>query len=107
MSTTVREETGDKRGTVVSPVLQYFGYFKSDKSQTDVICKLCKVVVPTKSGNLTNLFYHLSRSHWSTAASHSQAIAICRYRWNTTQAATDHHGEVLGSSAIRQKIKTL
>ena len=53
----------DKRGKVTSPVWQYFGYFQSDKSQTDVVCKLVKVVVPTKSGSTTNLFYHLSRSH--------------------------------------------
>ena len=34
------------------------------------------------------------------------AIDICRYRWNST-AATDHHGEVLGNSAVWQNIKTL
>ena len=32
-------------------------------------------------------------------------IHFCRYRWNTTQAAADHHGEVLGSIAIRQTSK--
>ena len=34
-------------------------------SNIDVVCKLRKVVIPTKSGNewMINLFYHLSRSH--------------------------------------------
>ena len=34
MSATAREEIVDKKGKVTSPVRQYFGYFKSDKSQT-------------------------------------------------------------------------
>ncbi|KAF0031713.1 hypothetical protein F2P81_016268 [Scophthalmus maximus] len=34
-----------------------------DRSQTNVVCKLCKTVIPTKTGNTTNFFYHLSRSH--------------------------------------------
>ena len=64
MSATAREQIVDKRGgQAMSPVWQYFGYFKSDKSQTDVVCKLCMVVVSTKSGNTTQLLYHLSRSH--------------------------------------------
>ena len=65
MSATAREEIVDKRRKIMSPVWQYFRYFKSDKSQTDVVCKLRKVVIPTKSGSttITNLFYHFSRSH--------------------------------------------
>lgn len=53
----------DKKGKVSSPVWEFFGYYKSDTSQTKVVCKLCKTVVPTKAGNTTNLFYHLSRAH--------------------------------------------
>ena len=63
MSTTAQEETVDKGGKVTSPVWQHFRYFSSAMSQTDVVCKLCTVVIPTKSGNRTNLFYHLSHSH--------------------------------------------
>lgn len=40
-----------------------FGFYKSDRSQTNVVCKLCKTVIPTKTGNTTNLFYHLSHAH--------------------------------------------
>ena len=35
----------------------------SEHGQTNVVCKLCKTIVPTKTGNTTNWFYHLSRSH--------------------------------------------
>ena len=63
MSTATREEIVDKTGNVSSPVWQFFGFNKSDRSQNNVVCKLCKTVVPTKTGNTTNLFYHLSRSH--------------------------------------------
>lgn len=61
-------ERGNKNEKVSSPVWEFFGYFKSDRSQTNVVCKLCKTVVPTKSGNTTNyLFDHLSRVHPSGA----------------------------------------
>ena len=89
MSATAQEEIVDIRRKVTSPVWQYFGYFKSDKSQTDVLCKLC-LVVPTKSGNMTNLFYHLSRSH------------LLEYN-----SIKQPQPSVLSSSAIRQNIKTL
>ncbi|XP_071344173.1 E3 SUMO-protein ligase ZBED1-like [Trachinotus anak] len=60
---TSEEEIVDKNGTVSSPVWEFFGFYKSGRNQTNVVCKLCKNVVPTKSGNTTNLFYHLSRAH--------------------------------------------
>ena len=63
MNATAWEEIVDKRERVMSPIGQYLGYFKSDKSQTDIVCKLCKVPIPTKSGNTTHIFCHLSRSH--------------------------------------------
>ena len=63
MIATAQEEIVDRRVKVMSSVLQYYQYFKSDKSQTYVICKLCQVVIPTKSDNMMNLFYHLSCIH--------------------------------------------
>ena len=63
MSAPTSEEIVNKSGKVSSPVWEFFGYYKSDRSQTNVVCKLCKTVVPTKTGNTTNLFYHLSRAH--------------------------------------------
>ncbi|GAA6086491.1 zinc finger BED domain-containing protein 1-like, partial [Tachysurus ichikawai] len=63
MSAAASEEIVNERGKVSSPVWQFFGYYKSDRSQTNVVCKLCKAAIPTKTGNTTNLFYHLSRAH--------------------------------------------
>jgi hypothetical protein len=77
-----------------------FGFYKSDRSQTNVDCKLCKTIVPAgKTGSTTNVFYHLSRSH---PLGHSRikktANNICKC--NAAKAAADHHGEVLGISAL-------
>ncbi len=63
MSAAASEEILNKRGKVSSPVWQFFGYYKSDRNQTNVVCKLCKTVVPAKTGNTTNLMYHHSRAH--------------------------------------------
>ncbi len=65
MSAAANEEIVNKRGKVSSPVWQFFGYYKSERSQINVVCKLCKTVVPVKTGNVntTNLMYHLSRAH--------------------------------------------
>ncbi len=65
MSAAANEEIVNKRGKVSSPVWQFFGYYKSERSQINVVCKLCKTVVPAKTGNVntTNLMYHLSRAH--------------------------------------------
>ena len=76
-----------------------FGFYKSDRSQTNVDCKLCKTIVPAgKTGSTTNVFYHRSRSH---PLEHSRikktANNICKC--NAAKAAADHHGEVLGISA--------
>ena len=40
-----------------------FGYLSSDKQQSNALCKLCRKHVPTKTGNTTNLFYHLKQCH--------------------------------------------
>jgi len=65
MSAAASEEIVNKRGKVSSPVWQFFGYYKSERSQINVVCKLCKTVVPAMTGNVntTNLMYHLSRAH--------------------------------------------
>lgn len=53
------ERTGPKS----SAVWTFFGYLKSDKSQSNVYCKLCQRYVPNKCGNTTNLFSHLKQHH--------------------------------------------
>ncbi len=76
MSAAASEEIVNKRGKVSSPVWQFFGYYKSDRSQTNVVCKLCKTVVPA-----TNLMYHLSRAH---------PLEHSRIQPTTSVAATPH-----------------
>ncbi|XP_055051262.1 E3 SUMO-protein ligase ZBED1-like [Misgurnus anguillicaudatus] len=81
MSAAESEEIVNKRGKFSSPVWQFFGYYKSDRSQTNAVCKLCKTVVPAKSGNTTNLMYHLSRAH---------PLEHSRIQPTTSVAATPH-----------------
>ncbi|XP_049326739.1 E3 SUMO-protein ligase ZBED1-like [Astyanax mexicanus] len=57
------EEIVEKNGPTNSVVWRYFGYLKSDKRQSSVHCRLCRKHVPTKTGNTTNLFYHLKQCH--------------------------------------------
>ncbi|KAL0167516.1 hypothetical protein M9458_035738, partial [Cirrhinus mrigala] len=85
MSAAASEEIVNKRGKVSSPVWQFFGYYKSARSQTNVVCKLCKTVVPAKTGNTTNLMYHPlehSRIQPTTsvaATPHKQQTTMERY----------------------------
>ncbi len=81
MSAAASKEIVNKRGKVSSPVWQFFGYYKSDRIQTNVVCKLCKTVVPAKTGNTTNLMYHLSRAH---------PLEHSRIHPTTSVAATPH-----------------
>ncbi len=39
MSAAASKEIENKRGKVSSPVWQFFGYYTSDRSQTNVVCK--------------------------------------------------------------------
>ncbi len=81
MSAAASEEIVNKRGKISSPLWQFFGYYKSDRSQTNVVCKLCKTIVPAKTGNTTNLMYHLSRAH---------PLEHSRIQPTTSVAATPH-----------------
>ncbi len=63
----------DKKGTKTSVVWRYFGFLRSDKKQSNVHCKLCRVHVSTKTGNTTNLFHHLKQCH---AAEHAQCKSL-------------------------------
>lgn len=74
------EEIAPKKGFISSPAWQHFGFYKSDKTQTTVVCKICREVVRTKSGNTTNLFYHLNRSH-------PQEYELCRAVRGSTSSA--------------------
>lgn len=56
-------EIVEKKGPTNSVVWRYFGYLKSDQKQNSVHCKLCRKHVHTKTGNTTNLFYHLKQCH--------------------------------------------
>ncbi|KAL0146831.1 hypothetical protein M9458_057770 [Cirrhinus mrigala] len=85
MNAAVSEEIVNKRGKVSSPVWQFFGYYKSDRSQTNVVSKLCKTVVPAKTGNTTNLMYHLSRAH---------PLEHSRIQQTTSVAATPHKQQI-------------
>ncbi|XP_073719120.1 E3 SUMO-protein ligase ZBED1-like [Misgurnus anguillicaudatus] len=57
------DEIVDKRGKTNSVVWKWFGYRRCDKLQVSVCCKMCRRVVPTSSGNTSNLFYHLKHFH--------------------------------------------
>ncbi len=51
MSAAASEEIVNKRGKVSSPVWQFFGYYKSDRSQTNVVCKPWRGTASVPYGN--------------------------------------------------------
>ncbi len=53
------DEIVDKRGKTNSVVRKWFGFLRSDKLQVSVLCKMCRRVVPTSSGNRGEM--HLKR----------------------------------------------
>ncbi len=55
------EEIVDKRGKTNSVVWKWFGFLRSDKHQVSVLCKMCRRVVPTSSGNRGEM--RLKRGH--------------------------------------------
>uniref|UniRef100_A0A9J8CLF4 BED-type domain-containing protein n=1 Tax=Cyprinus carpio carpio TaxID=630221 RepID=A0A9J8CLF4_CYPCA len=59
---TQTEELVPKRGAT-SVAWTWFGYKKTDVHQTTVVCKVCRLPVPTTDSNTTNLFYHLRKNH--------------------------------------------
>lgn len=59
---TQTEELVPKRGGT-SVAWTWFGYKKTDVDQTTVVCKVCRLPVPTTDSNTTNLFYHLRKNH--------------------------------------------
>ena len=62
-STNPAEDLAEKKVSRNSPVWRFFGYFSSDKLQINPVCKLCRKHVPSKTGNTTNLYYHVKQCH--------------------------------------------
>lgn len=56
------EELVPKRSST-SEIWGYFGFKKTDISQSEVLCKQCRKTALTKRGNTTNLFSHLKQHH--------------------------------------------
>ena len=48
---------------MTSIVWTWFGYGKSDQEQAKLVCKICRQLVPARTGNTANLFHHLRRHH--------------------------------------------
>ncbi|XP_067301389.1 E3 SUMO-protein ligase ZBED1-like [Pseudorasbora parva] len=57
------EELVSKKRTTGSIIWIYFGFKASDEQQTDVYCRECRKLVPTKASSTTNLFHHLQTRH--------------------------------------------
>lgn len=53
----------EKKGNTTSIVWTWFGYGKNDQEQAKPVCKICRRLVPARTGNTTNLFNHLRRHH--------------------------------------------
>ena len=76
------EEIVDKKGLSSSVIWKWFGFLSNDKEQSDVRCKLCRKQVATKTGNTTNLFYHLKQNH---AMEHAESLLILYFLFITSQ----------------------
>lgn len=57
------DEFVSKRGLSNSAIWKWLQFQKLDIEQNDVYCRICRRHVQMKTGNTTNLFYHLRSSH--------------------------------------------
>ncbi|XP_047656263.1 E3 SUMO-protein ligase ZBED1-like [Tachysurus fulvidraco] len=67
------EELVKKTGAT-SIIWTWFGFKPSDEQQKNILCRVCGAKVPAKSGNTTNLFYHLKTKHVVEYHQHCQAM---------------------------------
>ena len=89
----------DKRGTATSIVWKYYGYGKNDTKQTLPICKLCKKTVPSKTGNTSNLMFHLKSKH---PIEHGEAN-LAKHKQRPTDKSTAHSAQPSQPSTSKQK----
>ena len=52
-----------KKTGATSTIWNWFGFKPSDVQQKTIICRVCGGTVLAKTGNTTNLFYHLKSKH--------------------------------------------
>ncbi|KAL3972567.1 protein-disulfide reductase (glutathione) [Sarotherodon galilaeus] len=57
------EEVLVKKTGATSVIWNWFGFRQSDTEQKNIICKLCRATVISKTGNTSNLFHHLKTKH--------------------------------------------
>lgn len=60
---TADDELVSKKKTNGSIIWKWFGFKVSDDNQQNVVCKVCRKPVATKSSSTTNLFRHLQLRH--------------------------------------------
>ena len=58
MAESETEELVKKKGAT-SIIWNWFGLKRSDEQQQAILCRMCGATMLAKSGNTTNLFYHL------------------------------------------------
>ncbi|KAL3976330.1 CD59 antigen [Sarotherodon galilaeus] len=63
MLTRDEEEVLVKKTGATSVIWNWFGFRQSDTEQKNIICKLCRATVISKTGNTSNLFHHLKTKH--------------------------------------------
>lgn len=99
------EDIVEKKGNTTSIVWTWFGYGKSDHEQAKPICKICRRLVPARTGNTTNLFHHLRRHHPSN---YSESVTL-RAQAGTTphtqpsKTTTSPVSIASGSSSFKQQ----
>ena len=52
-----------KKTGATSVIWNWFGFKPSDEQQKEILCRVCGATILAKSGNTTNLFYHLKAKH--------------------------------------------
>ena len=62
MAESQTEELVKKKGAT-SIIWNWFGFKRTDEQQQAILCRVCAATILAKSGNTTNLFYHLKTKH--------------------------------------------
>ncbi|KAF7214478.1 zinc finger BED domain-containing protein 1-like, partial [Nothobranchius furzeri] len=100
------EDIVQKKSYSTSVVWRWFGYLKSDVEQIKPTCKVCRRMVPSKTGNTTNLFNHLKKYHPSDytesvkmRAESGQLVSLSQSRLSTSAAASSGPAGTGGAAA--------
>ncbi|KAK6182220.1 hypothetical protein SNE40_009950 [Patella caerulea] len=87
-----------KKNATISRIWQYFGFAANNTNQNKTLCKICRKVIASKSGNTTNLFCHMKIHHPIQYGELQKTITINPKKQSSDSSITDKDNEKSNAS---------